>query len=71
MGKIEEFLENFESKSTVSTYRYALNSFFKAMEQKPQIMAFCIMPRLFIPLKAMRYADADMGAVKLSFRACC
>ena len=32
MGKIEEFLENFESKSTVSTYRYALNSFFKAME---------------------------------------
>jgi len=31
MGKIEEFLKNFESKSTISTYRYALNSFFKVI----------------------------------------
>ncbi|MCD6530740.1 tyrosine-type recombinase/integrase [Candidatus Bathyarchaeota archaeon] len=31
MGKIEEFLKNFESKTTVSTYRYALNSFFKVI----------------------------------------
>ena len=29
MGKIEEFLKNFESKSTISTYRYALKNFFK------------------------------------------
>ncbi|MFH1327592.1 MAG: site-specific integrase [Candidatus Bathyarchaeota archaeon] len=36
MDKIEEFLKTYQSKSTLNTYKYALNKFFKCVGIKPE-----------------------------------